>query len=89
VRYGTWNIDFSANDSEGTTPLRTLGVFMISPTKIAGYIPADENIALLSGWGTVEITASDFLALALVINPLATMVDGLLKVPTPVEIAAW
>jgi len=84
MRYGTWNIDFSANPKEGTTPLLTLGVFMVSPTKVAGYIPAGEDISLLSGWGIAEITAAAFFTLALVVNPLATMVDGLLVTPQPV-----
>jgi hypothetical protein len=78
MRYGTWNIDFSQDPNEGTTPLLTQGIFMASPTKVAGYIPDNEDISLLSGWGTVEITAADFLALALIVNPLATMVEGLL-----------
>ena len=81
MRYGTWNIDFSADPNGGTTPLLTLGVFMISPTKVAGYIPADEDISLLSKWDVVEITADEFLTIALEVNPLVTMVDGLLVIP--------
>jgi len=81
MRYGTWNIDFNLDTHEGTTPLLTQGVFHVSATKIAGYIPANEDISLLGQWGIAEISADAFFALALVVNPLVTMADGLLVIP--------
>lgn len=84
MRYGTWNILFTPDPSEGgTTPLRLLGIFRCDglETHLAGYIPVDEDISLLSQWGVVEITEAAFLALALAANPSVTMVDGLLVIP--------
>jgi hypothetical protein len=82
MRYATWDIDFSPNPDEGgTTPLKLLGIFYVSHHKIAGYIPANEDILLLAQWGVVEITESAFFALALIVNPLVTMVDGVLVIP--------
>lgn len=87
MRYGTWNVDFSDNPDEGTTPLNVLGIFHISLTKIAGYIPAGENISQHGKWGTVEIPEAAFLTLAIAVNPLVAMVDGLLVIPNPLVIA--
>jgi len=83
MRYATWNIDFSQNPKEGTVPLEGSGIFHVSSHKVAGSIPASQDISLLAQWGVVEIPAAAFLALALVVNPLVTMVDGLLVIPMP------
>jgi len=83
MRYATWAVDFSENASEGTTPPQLNGAFMISPIQVAGYIAASEDISLLSQWDVLEITKETFLELALVVNPLATLSDGLLINPMP------
>lgn len=83
MRYGTWKIDFSQNTNEGTTPLNLEGVFHESSTTVVGYMPATEDIALLTQWDVVEITDAEFLTLALAVNPSATMVGGLLVTPLP------
>jgi len=81
MRYAKWDIDFTINQNEGTVPPNFQGIFYTAPRSVAGYISIEEDISLLSQWGVVEITAEDFLALALIDNPLVTMADGILIIP--------
>jgi hypothetical protein len=83
MRYGTWIVNFTTDITEGTTPLLTLGVFYSAPDTIVGYLPEDTDVAALEYWQVSELSEAQFLAAALLANPLATMVDGLLVIPMP------
>lgn len=86
MRYGTWNLLFTDNLSEGaTTPVELSGAFYCNKeeTQIAGYIPDNLNIGLYSAWSLTEITEEQFINLMLDRNPEGTLVDGKATFPLP------
>jgi hypothetical protein len=66
MRFAKYDLDFSANENEGTTPAAEIvtGVFYCAQTTIVGNFfgnPTDQD---LSSWNFVEITKDEVLALA-------------------------
>jgi hypothetical protein len=86
MRYATWNVVFSNDSKEGTVPLAALGAFHVQQVVIAGYIPANFDIEQHSLWAVEEITASQFLDLALQVSPSASMsLDGSVMFEMPAQ----
>lgn len=65
MRFARYDLDFSANENEGTTPAADIvgGVFAIGTTIVGNFLgnPADQD---LSSWNLVEISKDEVLALA-------------------------
>jgi hypothetical protein len=65
MRFAKYDLDFSANENEGTTPASEIvgGVFSIGRTIVGNFFgnPADQD---LSSWNFVEISKDEVLALA-------------------------
>jgi hypothetical protein len=88
MRYGTWNLLFTDNLSEGaTTPIELSGAFYsnLEQTEIVGYIPDTLDITTLSDWAVTEITQQDFIDLMLARNPQATLVNDKAVFPSPLN----
>ena len=81
MRYGTWNILFE--DQIGTVPDRLSGSFFITNASLAGYLPEDLDISMYKKWNVKEITAEEFLSLALKVNSTARLEDGKLVTDLP------
>lgn len=88
MRYATWKILFNS-DTElgGTTPQGLQGAFFTNTeqTLIAGYLPDEADVSLLSDWDVEEISANEFLDLLLVVNPEGELRDGKVWIPTQEE----
>jgi hypothetical protein len=66
MKFAKYDLDFSADINEGTTPAAEIvsGVFYCAPTSIVGNFfgnPTDQD---LSSWNFIEITKDEVLALA-------------------------
>jgi len=86
MRYATWIIKFPVDETlGGTTPLSTHGIFHVGQRLVAGYVDDAEDVGLLTDWNINIIPAQAFLGLAKTVNPLVTMVNGLLVAPEPVR----
>ena len=87
MRYGTWNLLFTDNLSEGATvPVELSGAFYYDNAElnVAGYMPEDTVVADLSAWNVAELTELEFLDLAKTVDPLAYMDDnGCVIFPQP------
>jgi len=85
MRYGTWNVTYTDDLSEGgTTPPEFNGAFFsnLANEQVAGYMPDETIIADYSYWNTTEITEEEFFALAKTVNPQATMENGYVSFPS-------
>ena len=94
MRYGTWKLLFTNDLAQGaTTPLEVSGAFYCNAEQgqIAGYLPDDLDVNILSNWEVVEITQQQFLNLLLAVNPKGELRDGKAWTPllglTPEEIS--
>ena len=81
MRYAKWNIVFE--ESLGTYPNELTGSFFINSTSVAGYIPDDFETSNYSKWSLLEITAQEFLDLALAVNSTSKLEDGFLVYEIP------
>jgi hypothetical protein len=93
MRYFTWKLDWSSG--VGTDPTSTLNSnsIRIEPhfatgdlqdpnTLIYSYlIEGDIDTASLTQWSVQETTIEEIFAAASVLNPDATLVDGIIKFP--------
>lgn len=85
MRYATWNVIYTEDlEDGGTTPVEFNGAFFSNSTEkqVAGYMPEQTVIADFSYWDAVEITETEFFALAKSLNPLATMHNGYVSFPS-------
>lgn len=94
MRYFTWKLDWSSG--EGTDPTSTVNssVTRFAPQFATGDVQNPETLTYvyligdlptdsLSQWQVTETTAEAMLAAALLVNPGATLVNGLIEFPEP------
>lgn len=94
MRYFTWKLDWSSG--VGTDPTSTVNssVTNFEPqfatsdvqnpeTLTYAYLIGDLPTVSLTQWQVTETTAEAMLAAALLVNPKATLVNGLIKFPVP------
>lgn len=93
MRYFTWKMDWSSGVGTDPTSSVNSSVIRFEPQFATGDVqdPAtliyvyllegDVDISSLAQWQVTETTADAMLAAALLINPGATLVDGLIKFP--------
>ena len=86
MRYGTWNLLFTDDLTDGATvPIELQGAFYCNQeqTMVAGYIPENVNVNEFVNWSLTEITADEFLSLLLTINPDGELRNGKAWFPDP------
>ena len=94
MRYFTWKLDWSSG--EGTDPTSSVNssVTNFEPQFATGdvqdpetltyaYLIGDLPTVSLAQWQVTETTAEAMLAAALLVNPGATLVNGLIEFPVP------
>ena len=94
MRYFTWKLDWSKG--EGTDPTSTVNssVTSFEPQFATGglhnpetltyvYLIGDLPTVSLAQWQVTETTVEAMLAAALLVNPRATLVNGLIEFPVP------
>lgn len=93
MRYFTWKIDWSSGIGTDPTSAINSSVIRFEPQFATGNVQDPDTLTyayLLKGdvtnssltqWQVTETTAEAMLAAALLVNPLATLVNGLIKFP--------
>lgn len=93
MRYFTWKMDWSSGVGTDPTSSTNSSAVRFEPQFATGDIqdPAtliyayllegDVTTSSLTQWQVTETTVEAMLAAALLVNPLATLVDGLIKFP--------
>jgi hypothetical protein len=86
MNYAKWNIVFDESVTEGTVPDMVQGVLYLNELQVLGYYPDNLDTSILGKWDFTILTEQEFYDLAIAINPLITMVDGVL-IPPRVDLA--
>lgn len=74
MRYATWQVNFNDNPTEGTTPESAVntgtleGFEYIAPFTILGHVSDDADLSGLTKWNVKEVTATEALRLAKIVN---------------------
>ena len=85
MNYAKWKIVFDESPTEGTVPEMVQGVLYLNELQVLGYYPDNLDTSILGKWDFTILTEEEFFNLAFAINPLITMVDGVL-IPPRIEI---
>lgn len=86
MNYAKWNIVFDESLTEGTVPEMVQGVLYLNELQVLGYYPDNLDTSILGKWDFTILTEQEFYDLAIAINPLITMVDGVL-IPPRIDLA--